>query len=148
MSAAICTSQSTSTHSQYFTGIVKPSGWQIPRHGEQISAKVLPFGKDREQVHAVLYHVPQHFEVPLYFRNEDGDLVLRSFWFHAESFYALEFDGVRFGYWAMVKGEGIGLATTVTWLDTDGNGVFCRIVVGTDKELTVPQWVRKKIGPS
>jgi hypothetical protein len=139
-----CSSQTTPNGFQYFNDIVNPAGWPIPAHGRRLATELRPFGKNRVDVKAISYKVGHRFGLPVYYKNESGDLVLQSFYFNTRSFYAFELDGSRFGYGALVEGQGIGLATFVCWLDADGDGVFRRIAWGPDGRLEIPQWVLNK----
>ena len=142
---SICSaSQTTPKGFQYITDIVNPGGWPIPAHGPQLATELRPFGRDHEIVKAISYGAVDHFGLPLYYENESGELVLQSFYFHTRALYAFELDGNRFGYGALVEGEGMSLATFVYWLDIEGDGVFRRIAWGSGDRLEIPRWALNK----
>ncbi len=137
-------SQAAPNGAQCFSVIVKPGGWPIPAHGPWLAMKLMPFGKDREDVEAVSYKTVHCFGLPFYYKSEAGDLALQFFCFHTRALYALELNGARFGHGAIVEGQGIGLASSVYWLDVDEDGVFGRIVCGSNEKLEIPQSVLNK----
>ena len=138
-----CVSQTPHNGDKYFSDIVKPRGWPIPPHGREVRSESRSFGKDHEDVRVIFYKPLHHFGLPSYYKDAQGELVLRSFYWNAKKIYALEQHGVRFGYGAYVEGEGVGIAGPVFWLDMDGDGRFRRISWGPEDQLEVPGWVKR-----
>ena len=85
-------------------------------HGSALGTESTSFGKNHGVVKAIRYQPLGHFALPTYYQDEQGTLVLRSFYFHAKALYGLEFKGVRFAYTALAEGEGLGVAGPVYWL--------------------------------
>jgi len=138
-----CSAQTPQNRPEYFSDIIKPSGWRIPTHGPVLGLESKSFGKSRSIVKAIRYKPLDHFAMPSFYKDEQGELVLSSHYFRARTFYAFEHNGVRFGYGAFVEGEGLGTAVPVYWLDMDGDGIFRRIAWGSEDRLEIPDWVER-----
>ena len=112
-------------------------------HGSALGTESTSFGKNHGVVKAIRYQPLGHFALPTYYQDEQGTLVLRSFYFHAKALYGLEFKGVRFAYTALAEGEGLGVAGPVYWLDMDGDRVFERVHWGSNEGLEIPKWAER-----
>lgn len=139
--ASCCTPQTAHDGVKHLAEIIKPSGWPIPVHGPSLGIESTPFGKRHDVVKAIRYKPRGHFPLPFYYLDEQGALVLRSYYWHAKTLYALEYNGARFGYTALAEGEGIGIAGPVYWIDMDGDGNFEKVRWGSSEELEIPKWV-------
>jgi len=125
--------------SRFFPSIESPEGWPIPKHSEAISSSDVPYGSDHQVVHVVRYRCTEGFGLPWYYQKSDGTLVLLSLPFKTKEIDALEINGLRFEYTAVVTGNGISAVTTVRWMDLTGNGEFTKLLWG-QQEPDIPKW--------
>jgi len=131
--------ESIAQRSRGFAVIDDKGGWSVPVKGKPFGTITKPYGKEQRIVKVLRYRTLGSFALPRHYETADGALELQSFYSYADEIDALEYDGARFSYLAIVNGKEVSMASSVRWLDMDGRGVFTRLVWGPE-EPDIPQW--------
>lgn len=136
---ALCPSQPAPQGTRGFPVVDRLGGWTIPPHAAPFAREARPYGKNHQLVNVIRYKSSRDFPISFYYQNAAGVLVVNSFYFYADEVDALEFNGARFAYFAVARGKQVSFVIAVRWLDVEGDGVYTRIVWGSD-EPDIPEW--------
>jgi hypothetical protein len=123
-----------------FQVIDNQGGWSVPIQGTPFSITTKVYGKEHTVVKVLRYKSTDSFALPYHYESAEGALELFSPYFYTDEIDAIEYNGVRFCYFAVVNGKEMSVVSAVRWLDMNGKGVFTRIVWGSN-EPEIPQWV-------
>lgn len=126
-----------------FRSIVKPQGWEIPKHG-RVKSRKLFVAADHEPtlaaVHVSDFGSSQPMFLPWYYMEHER-LMLYSFEFRIANLLMFDVDGKPFRYVAAAIGSHIGASATASWTDRDGDGTFEEFRWASTAMEDLPQWV-------
>ena len=137
---SVAPTPATADLSHGFSVIDGDGGWRVPIKGKPFGTTTKEYGKDHIVVKVLRYKTIDSFALPHHWESREGALELFSPYFYSDEIDAIEYNGVRFSYFAVVRGTQISMVSAVRWLDIKGKGVFSRIVWGPN-EPDIPQWV-------
>jgi hypothetical protein len=127
-----------------FRSLVKPQGWELPKHGKAKSRKLFdsPDGQMRGNSHVYASELgsAKSMFLPWYY-IEDERLMLYSFEFRIPNLLVLDFDKKPFRYSAEAVGRHVGMSAIATWTDRDGDGTFEEFRWASSPIEDLPQWV-------